>query len=68
MGEGLGVRASGEVAQDSPLGPPYSALSWLARGLQPFGINSRVMRIGTQCAKGYDLADFTDAFARFLDP
>jgi hypothetical protein len=24
------------------------------------------MRIGTQVAKGYDLADFTDAFARFL--
>ena len=24
------------------------------------------MRIGIQCTKGYDLADFTDAFARFL--
>jgi hypothetical protein len=64
-------RPSGSVSAFyavSPLGTPYSALSWLARGLQPFGINSRVMRIGTQCAKGYDLADFTDAFARFLNP
>jgi len=41
--------------------------SALARGLQPFGVNSRVMRIGTRCAKGFDLADFTDAFARFLN-
>jgi hypothetical protein len=49
------------------LGTPHAALSWLARGLQPFGISPRVMRIGAQCAKGYDLADFTDAFVRFLD-
>ena len=59
---------TGPAGRYAKLGSPYSALSWLARGLQPFGIKSRVMRIGTQCAKGYDLADFTDAFARFLDP
>ncbi len=59
---------TGPAGRYARLGTPYSALSWLARGLQPFGINSRVMRIGTQCAKGYDLADFTDAFARFLNP
>jgi len=40
--------------------------SALARGLRPFGVTSRVLRIGTQCAKGYDLADFTEAFSRFL--
>jgi putative DNA primase/helicase len=59
---------TGPAGRYAKLGTAYSALSWLARGLKPFGINSRVMRIGTQCAKGYDLADFTDAFARFLNP
>ena len=62
--EALRTHPTGRYAN---LGNPHAALSWLARGLQPFGINSRVMRIGTQCAKGYDLADFTDAFARFLN-
>ena len=36
-------------------------------GFALLGVNSRVLRIGTQCAKGYDLADFTEAFARFLN-
>jgi putative DNA primase/helicase len=53
-------------ARYANLGTPHAALSWLARELQRFGITSRVMRIGTRCAKGYDLADFTAAFARFL--
>ena len=44
-----------------------AAMSWLPRGVRRFRVNSRVLRIGTQCAKGYDLADFTDAFARFLN-
>jgi hypothetical protein len=59
---------------------PYGALSskqlvnslrtqtWLGHRLRRLGVNSRTLRIGTQCSKGYDLADFTDAFARFLNP
>jgi len=62
--EALRTHPSGRYAK---LGPPHAALIWLARGLRPFGVTSRVLRIGTQCAKGYDLADFTDAFALFLD-
>ena len=62
--EALRTHPAGRYAK---LGSPHAALSWLARGLRPFGVNSRVLRIGTQCAKGYDLADFTDAFARFLN-
>jgi len=64
----LEARRTDPAGRYAKLGTPYSALSWLARGLQPVGINSRVMRIGIQCAKGYELADFTDAFARFLNP
>jgi len=56
------------VGRYAKLGAPHAALIWLARELQPFGITPRVMRIGTHCAKGYDLSDCTDAFARFLSP
>ena len=56
------------VGRYAKLGTPHAALIWLARELRRFGVNARVLRIGTQCAKGYDLADFTDAFARFLNP
>ena len=45
----------------------YSALAWLSRSLRPFGISSRLMRIGTTTAKGYDLADFTETFSRLLE-
>jgi len=43
-----------------------SALNWLARRLRQFGISSRNIREGGLRAKGYDLADFTGAFDRFL--
>jgi len=40
--------------------------TWLARRLSAYGINSRTVRIGEHRAKGYELADFMDAFNRFL--
>jgi hypothetical protein len=40
--------------------------TWLARRLHHFGISSRTLRIGTDRAKGYELADFAEAFARYL--
>jgi hypothetical protein len=40
--------------------------SWLARRLRSFGITSKTLRIGDNRAKGYELADFTEAFERYL--
>jgi hypothetical protein len=40
--------------------------TWLARRLRAFGISSRDVRIGEQHFKGYELADFQEAFARYL--
>jgi putative DNA primase/helicase len=40
--------------------------TWLARRLREFGITSRTIRTHEDRAKGYDVADFTDAFARYL--
>ncbi len=40
--------------------------AWLARRLHAFGISSRTLRIGDQRAKGYELADFKEAFDRYL--
>jgi hypothetical protein len=40
--------------------------TWLARRLRDFGINSRTLRIGDARAKGYETADFADAFERYL--
>src|SRR5262249_11707823 len=39
---------------------------WLARNLAAFGIHSKTLRIDEQRAKGYELADFTEAFERYL--
>jgi hypothetical protein len=46
-------------------GKPISQ-TWLARRLRSFGISSRDVRIGDNRAKGYELADFTEAFERYL--
>jgi len=46
-------------------GKPISE-TWLARRLRDFGISSRTVRIGEQRLKGYELADFQEAFARYL--
>ena len=40
---------------------------WLARKLAAFGIHSKNLRIGEEQAKGYELADFTEAFDRYLE-
>lgn len=40
--------------------------TWLAKRLRAFGISSRTLRIGEQRAKGYELADFKEAFERYL--
>src|SRR5207237_900561 len=40
--------------------------TWLARRLRSFGIKSKTLRIGNDRAKGYELAEFTDAFERYL--
>ena len=55
----------GPYAQTSAFNPQLTS-AHLGRCLHRFGINSRTMRIGGQCARGYELADFTEAFARFL--
>ena len=38
----------------------------LAAALAPFGIHSKDLRIGDERRKGYDLAEFADAFSRYL--
>jgi hypothetical protein len=40
--------------------------NWLARRLRAFGISSRTLRIGDDRAKGYELAEFAEAFERYL--
>jgi putative DNA primase/helicase len=40
--------------------------TWLARRLNGFRINSKTLRIGDGRAKGYELADFTESFERYL--
>ena len=40
--------------------------TWLARRLHDFGISSRTVRIQDDRAKGYEAADFGDAFQRYL--
>ena len=40
--------------------------NWLARRLKDFGIRPGNIKIGGQVAKGYHVADFEDAFSRYL--
>jgi len=40
----------------------------LARLLKPFGICSKVIRIGDKTARGYTLNQFADAFERYVSP
>jgi putative DNA primase/helicase len=39
---------------------------WLARNLAGFGIHSKTLRIADERAKGYEVADFREAFERYL--
>jgi Protein of unknown function (DUF3631) len=48
-------------------GKPITANS-LARLLAPYGIAPTTIRVGTKTPKGYQLADFADAFERYLAP
>lgn len=48
-------------------GRPLTARQ-LARLLKPFGIKPRAERDGGEVFKGYDPADFADAFGRYLPP
>ena len=50
---------------DAHRGKPITE-NWLAHRLHAFGISSRTLRIGTDRAKGYELADFKEAFERYL--
>jgi len=54
-------------SQASDLKPPMTSRS-LGHHLHRFGISSRCLRIDRQAVKGYELADFSDAFTRFLKP
>jgi len=51
----------GEWSHGKPLSTPK-----LARLLRPFGVTPRTIRIGAETSKGYELADFEDAFKRYL--
>jgi hypothetical protein len=48
-------------------GKPITANS-LARLLAPYGIAPATIRVGTKTPKGYQRADFADAFERYLAP
>jgi putative DNA primase/helicase len=48
-------------------GKPITA-NGLARLLAPYGIAPATIRVGTKTPKGYQLADFADAFERYLPP
>jgi putative DNA primase/helicase len=50
-----------EVHKGKPVSEP-----WLARRLRSFRVNPRTLRIGEGRAKGYETADFADAFDRYL--
>lgn len=41
--------------------------SQLAKQLAPYGIKSKTVRHGSKTPKGYDEAQFSDVFARYLD-
>jgi putative DNA primase/helicase len=42
--------------------------TWLAKQLKTFRIISKSVRVGDDSKKGYRVADFEDAFERYLDP
>jgi putative DNA primase/helicase len=48
-------------------GKPISE-RWIARYLAAFEIHSKTLRIGDERAKGYEAADFTEAFERYIAP
>jgi len=57
----LTERPWGEVNRGKPINE-----RWLARKLADFGIHSKTLRIAEEQAKGYELADFSEVFERYL--
>jgi putative DNA primase/helicase len=60
---GLTERPWLEVCRGKPI-----TERWLARNLAAFRIHSKTLRIGEERAKGYERADFSEAFERYLLP
>jgi putative DNA primase/helicase len=48
-------------------GRPLST-NQLARLLKPFGVKPRVLRVGDRTPRGYERAEFSDVWARYLAP
>src|SRR5204863_1690134 len=65
--DGRGIKGEGNTVgrecRYSELRNSHSAFNWLALRLRPLGIVSHNIRLNGSRAKGYDLSDFTDAFA-----
>lgn len=49
-------------------GETKGAASRLARSLKPFGIGPKKIRLGEETARGYERAQFEDAWRRYLEP
>jgi hypothetical protein len=59
---GLAESPWGEVRKgDKPIND-----RWLSRALREFKIRSKTLRIKEKIGKGYELADFSEAFSRYL--
>jgi putative DNA primase/helicase len=48
--------------------PAWMTQKRLARGLKPFGIYPRGIRVGDKTPKGYERSQFQDAWSRYLKP
>jgi hypothetical protein len=48
--------------------PAFMTQKRLARGLKPFGIFPKGIRVGDQTPKGYERSQFQDAWSRYLKP
>ena len=57
----MAERPWSEVCRGKPINE-----RWLARNLAGFGIHSKTLRIVDERAKGYEVADFREAFERYL--
>lgn len=58
---GLGDRPWREMRRGKPV-----TEMWLAMQLRPYGIRPKTIWIGSESAKGYERADFEEAFSRYV--
>jgi len=58
---GLGDRPWRELRRGKPV-----TEMWLAMQLRPYGIRPKTIWIGSESAKGYERADFEEAFSRYV--